>query len=127
MRKIRKNDIIMIAFLLLICVVIQFYNVYKRNSGNENSRVIISAFGKEYKNLPLNENNEIIIENGNMKNIIVIENGEVYMKDANCDEGLCLRQDKISRPGESIVCLPNKVKVSITGNKEENDIDAYSK
>ena len=127
MRKIRKNDIIMIAFLLLICVVIQFYNVYKRNSGNENSRVIISAFGKEYKNLPLNENNEIIIENGNMKNIIVIENGEVYMKDANCDKGLCLRQDKISRPGESIVCLPNKVKVSITGNKEENDIDAYSK
>lgn len=46
-------------------------------------------------------------------NVIVIKDKEVYMKSANCKNGLCVRHKKISKAGESIVCLPNKVTVEI--------------
>lgn len=42
-------------------------------------------------------------------NLLVIENGSVYMKNANCKNGICVHTGKISKKGESIICLPNRV------------------
>ena len=37
------------------------------------------------------------------------------MKDADCPDRLCVKQGSISKNGESIVCLPHKVIVTVTG------------
>ncbi len=42
-------------------------------------------------------------------NVLVIKNGEVYMKNANCKNGVCVHTGKISKKGESIICLPNRI------------------
>ena len=40
------------------------------------------------------------------------------MEWADCPDQLCVHQKAISRTGESIICLPNQVVVSVQGSKE---------
>jgi len=47
------------------------------------------------------------------KNVLVIENGEASIKSATCPDKICVSHRKISKSGETIVCLPNKVVVEI--------------
>ena len=40
------------------------------------------------------------------------------MEEADCPDGTCVRQGAIQTPGETIVCLPHRVTVTIVGNGE---------
>ena len=57
-------------------------------------------------------------------NKVRIEHDGVYMDNANCPDKLCVHQGRISRTGQSIICLPNKIIVEIVGKKP--DVDAVS-
>ena len=57
-------------------------------------------------------------------NKVRIEHDGVYMENANCPDKLCVHQGRISRTGQSIICLPNKIIVEIVGKKP--DVDAVS-
>ncbi len=52
----------------------------------------------------------------------MIENGTAYLSDANCPDKLCVHQGKISRTGEVITCLPNKLTVTVFGAEESVDL-----
>lgn len=52
-------------------------------------------------------------------NEVVIENGKVYMKEANCRDQICVRHKAISKNGESIICLPHSVYIEVVGEKEK--------
>lgn len=43
------------------------------------------------------------------------------MSYSDCKNQICVEDGKISRTNQSIVCLPNKVVVEITGGEEEFD------
>ncbi len=69
----------------------------------------------------LYENQEIsLVREGSdvVENTVVIEDGTVYMKQATCPDRICVKHSPISKNGETIVCLPNKVFVEV-----ENDVD----
>ena len=90
---------------------------------NENKK----CDGEEYESLELKENlNKIIkIEEGLGVNEICINKGQVYMNHSNCTDKVCMRQGKISKIGESIVCLPNRVFIEIKGEEEGECILSY--
>ena len=48
------------------------------------------------------------------------------MKSADCPDQICVHQRAISKNGESIICLPNKVVVSIEG-AEDSQIDVVAR
>ena len=89
--------------------------------------VVITVSGEEYATLPLNENRELVIpgENG-FDNLLIIKDGYADIAEANCPDKICVHQRKIRYKGETIVCLPNRVVVSIEGG-EEGDVDAVSR
>lgn len=45
-----------------------------------------------------------------------ISGGEVWVTDADCADKTCMHTGKISRAGQSIVCLPNGIAITIGGN-----------
>lgn len=111
----RKGDIA----LIIIAVIFLVLWLIPKPQG---STVIVSLNGEVYKEVSLNENSVIPIETEFGKNTVFIENGEVFVADANCPDGLC-EKDRISKSGESIVCLPNRLSVTVGGkNKEEVDV-----
>ncbi|MDD5089849.1 MAG: NusG domain II-containing protein [Candidatus Wallbacteria bacterium] len=44
------------------------------------------------------------------------ENNTVRVEKSSCPAGICRHHGSISRPGEVIICLPNRVSVKITGS-----------
>lgn len=45
-----------------------------------------------------------------------IEGGAVWVTDADCRDRTCEHTGRITRAGQSIVCLPNDVVITINGN-----------
>ena len=102
----KKGDIIIIsavaaAFVLSIVLLISF--------SKQGSRVVIKQDNKIINNKSSNANETV--DTGT--NTVVIKDGIVYMSDATCKNQVCVNTGKISKKGESIVCLPNKVIVEI--------------
>ena len=54
-------------------------------------------------------------------NHIVIQDNAVYMSDADCPDKLCVHTGTIHKTGETIVCLPHRVVVEITGTTDTFD------
>lgn len=46
-------------------------------------------------------------------NVVEIKNGEVDVVWANCNNGDCVKQKKITKKGEQIVCLPNEIIITV--------------
>lgn len=58
-------------------------------------------------------------------NRIVVRDGSVFVESAPCANQICVRTGRVSRPGQWIACLPNRVFVAVEGGAEEQ-IDARS-
>jgi hypothetical protein len=69
---------------------------------------------KEYETVSLKENEKVVIENEYGKNVVIIKDGQVYVETADCPDKTCVKQGKIMKTGQSIVCLPHRMTVTIT-------------
>lgn len=79
----------------------------------------ITVDGALYGTYPLDENREIPIETeGITTNVLVIEDGKADMIRADCPDKICVHQAAVSHVGETIVCLPNRVVVTVRGEEE---------
>ena len=104
------NDIILIAAVLLIAAIgLTAYMLFRA----EGEKVVVTVNGKPYATYRLNDtvSEEIISENG--RNMLIIKNGKVKITEASCPDLVCVHHRAISLEGDVIVCLPNKVVVSI--------------
>ena len=115
-RRFGKNDVIFISILAVFCIAV-CVAVYK-GGGVEGSNILITVDGEEYGTYSLLEEQNIVIEQGNAKNVIVIEDGKAYMLEASCPDQLCVDQNEISFDKESIICLPNKVVLTVISDVE---------
>lgn len=119
-RRFGKNDVFFIGLLLIFCIA-SCVAVYK-GAAVEGSSLTITVDGKVYGTYSLFEEQTITIEEGNAKNVIVIEDGKAYMFHASCPDQLCVDQKAISFDKESIICLPNKVVLTVSSDKK-SDVD----
>ena len=109
-----KKDMIIIALALFAALAL--YLVSNLTASDAVTTVVATVDGKEVLRRPLvmNADYEIPGKDGAV-NIICVENGEVYMKEANCRDGLCIQQGRMKNTAKRIVCLPNGVVVSLEG------------
>ena len=92
--------------------------VPKKSSGEQ---VILTCNGKEVAVFDLDKNTEYIFH-GSFDNKLVIENGYAFISESDCPDQVCVHSKKISKSGETICCLPNKVLLSVVSEKHETDV-----
>jgi hypothetical protein len=56
-----------------------------------------------------------IIQGPNGSATLLTEAGRVRMLSSQCRDKICIKQGWISKPGESIICLPERIVVTIEG------------
>lgn len=113
-----RNDIILILCILLVAAVGVFYLYGLRPAGD---MVRVSVDGSEYGTYPLSADiTEDIVtgKNGEYVNRLVIKDGKAFMESANCPDGICVEHSHIFRDGESIVCLPHRVVVTVVTDSD---------
>ena len=121
----KKRDIVLIA--LLLAAALALYVGAQMLGAAEVSSVVVTVDGAEVLRKPLavNDSYEIRQDDGSV-NVITVENGAVYMKEANCRDGLCVRQGRMRSAARTIVCLPHKLMVTLSGEpvqQEDEDLD----
>lgn len=126
-----RNDIILISVIVIISVALLLvWKLVYLNGQNHDSDacVRVTVDGKVYGTYPLSKDDTIEIKNvdGDVTNTIVIKDGVADVTAADCPDHLCVKQKAISKEGESIICLPNKVVVTVKSNTK-SDIDSISK
>ena len=63
--------------------------------------------------LPLDRDDSYTVTTELGTNTVIIENGQAYMTDADCPDKICEQMGRISKPGETIICLPHKIIVEV--------------
>ena len=109
---LNKRDIILIVALLLVGIIalVIWHFVYSVDG----SYITVEQRGNLIGTYPLNVDKEIDIEyRGDVVNKIVIEDGYCHMEEAECPDHLCIKQGKVNKSGQTIVCLPNRVVVTV--------------
>ena len=117
-----KGDFIVIVILLVVFIgmmVLAFQPV------GERVEITIDGVLKYTYNLSEDRVIEIPFEGDEKGNVIIIENGTVYMKEATCKNQVCVHYGKIKRVGEAIICTPHKLVVEIVGKNKEIDTVAW--
>ena len=112
-----KKDLAVVAVTLIIAAAAYVCTRF----APKGDTVTVWVNGEAYGSYPLNEANEIDI---NGTNTLVIADGSAYMSQASCPDKLCIHQGRISDASKSIVCLPNKIVVTV--NKPNKDVDAVA-
>ena len=110
-KKIR-NDIILIAVILIICLGV--FLCFKSNLKSGKSAVV-TVNGEKVMTLSLSENTIKKINTDLGENIIEINSGVVNISQADCPDKICVHHRAIKSTGETIVCLPHKLVVEIAG------------
>ena len=121
-----KYDIIffVVVGIILFFLLIAYFFLTRSNGYT----CEIKKDNKIYGEYNLDKDREINIkENGKVINVIVIKNKKVYMKKSDCPDKLCEKMGKISHVGETIVCLPNKIIITIKGDKPSDTLDSTTK
>jgi hypothetical protein len=114
--KLRKADLLLLGGILAAGCVLAIVLLLTRGTGNE---VQIRVDGQVVETLELSQDQTYEIQGvGGGTNLLVIQNGEAWVEEATCPDGLCENMGKISGVGQSVICLPNKVVVEIVSQEE---------
>lgn len=119
----QKNDCILLTVILLFSIVAFLLVYFLSNPG---STVIVTVDGKHFGSWTLTEEQEIAIPGKVGTNLLRITNGAAYISSAECPDLICLHHRPISYNGEQIVCLPNRIIVSIESSHRSDTPDAVS-
>lgn len=126
-RGLTKGDKILIIAILLVSVL-SIFTVKTLTYDVPKKIVVIESQGREVKRYILGpelEGETVRIKGQLGYSIIEIGKDRVRMLESACPDKHCIEAGWISRPGEMIVCLPNRVIIRLLGVKEDVDDITY--
>ena len=112
----RKKTLLFDAILVLALLVIGLsVFLIMRCTADDGAYAVVTVDGKEVGRYALGEDGTYILNGGT--NVLCIEDGEAYMKSAQCPDHTCVKTGRVHRDGESITCLPNRLRIEIVGGE----------
>lgn len=110
-------DVITAVGVILIAILLLLSPLLWRESGT----ILVVSSPNGTQEYTLAENREIEITSGEYTLCIEICDGAARVKESNCPDGICLATPAVSRAGESVICAPAGVRLSVKGG--DSDVD----
>ena len=118
----RKGDLILIAVIVLTAVLLLFLRPFQEPG----TSLTVTIDGEYYGSWSLSNDIEILIPGLSGTNCLRICAGSASVAAADCPDKLCVNHTPISNSGERIVCLPNRVIISVDSEESSPGTDAVS-
>lgn len=124
-----KGDKILV--LIIIILSLSSMVLINRQAFSDNEKYVsIQVNGKELKKIIFDTKligTTIPIETEYGYNLVEIGEEQVRVIEADCPDKIDVKQGYISRIGETIVCLPNRMVVEIKGIAKDTEIDIINR
>lgn len=120
----KKRDLLIAAVLLAFALAVMALNFLSADEPGKSFTVTLD--GREVLRATLSRDGEYPIRQPDgAVNVITVENGQVYVREANCRDGLCMRQGRTKTAAKTLVCLPHKLVVTVIKDEtsEPDDLD----
>ena len=111
----KKRDWILAGTIMGLAVIWILVRMFFLNSDGETVQITVD--GELYGEYSLHEDKTIKI---NETNVLRIKDGSAKMAEADCPDQICVHQRNISKNGETIICLPNKVVVTVCSGESSH-------
>ena len=111
----KKRDWILAGTIMGLAVIWILVRMFFLNSDGETVQITVD--GELYGEYSLHEDKTIKI---NETNMLRIKDGSAKMVEADCPDQICVHQRNISKNGETIICLPNKVVVTVCSGESSH-------
>lgn len=111
-------------FLLGICIILAAIGIYVAIGASyraQGDMIAVQTADGTVSRYSLLYEEEIKIGDGNT---LIIKGGKADMIFANCPDQVCVHSKPVSKMGETIICLPNKVVIEVLGQNGEDKPDA---
>ena len=114
LKKYRIDIIVISAILVSALLFLLFMTIFKKDG----AVVAVEINGEVVAEYPLDKDGVFPLNGGT--NVLVIENGAAYLSYSSCPDHVCENTGKIRHVGETIVCLPNRVTVTVKGDVSDD-------
>jgi len=125
-RMFKTGDKIIIAAIIAIAAIFMVWHTVGV-SHDQQLTAIVTKKGKVVKQIQLNElrEPETIYLNNEFHQVIRAEKGKIRFLESDCPNQICVQTGWLTKSGDSAVCLPSKVVLTIVGDNEQVDIFSY--
>ena len=107
-----KRDLALAGILLIAAVALLLLMRGRQTEETVSGPVaVVTVNGKEAGRYPLTDDGTFPLNGGS--NVLVISGGEAWVSEANCPDRICMGMGKISKSGEFIACLPNRLIITV--------------
>ena len=114
--KFQRGDLLAVGLVVLLAAAVALAFL-PHNRTPENAQVQILQDGRLLRELPLAQDSTVEIE-APYRCTVEIRGGQVAVTASSCPGEDCVHSGAIRRPGRSIVCLPNRLEVRISGTSD---------
>ena len=117
--RLDKAVILLVLIIAMLSYIVFSYAVFSEQA--EGIEVFVD--GKEYAAYSfadITDEKILKIETEHGFNVLKITKNGAVMTDASCPDKMDVKSGEISKAGQMIICIPNKVSVKITGKNKLN-------
>lgn len=111
------GDLIAAVAVLLIAVLL----IWHPWQGRADGEILVIVTPDETIEYALSENRTIELESRGIHLCIEIVDGKAFVRESDCPDGVCVASASISKTGETILCAPAGVSLTVKGG--EGDVD----
>ncbi len=113
-----KNDIKLVVIVLIIIILLFSLTLFRKKANIANvyyeNELILEI------DLSINKIYEVDGYNGKVK--IEVLNNQIRVVEENSPYHLCSKQGFVSKSGESIICLPNKIIIELPSDELDAEV-----
>lgn len=120
--KLTKGDKILIVILSLFSLLLAYF-FSSINTSSSDKYVSVMVNGQEIKRIDFSKETvgrTYAIETEFGRNVIELGDESVWVIEADCPDKLDIKQGVIDKPGQVLVCLPNRLIVEIKAKNSDN-------
>lgn len=120
--KLTKGDKILIVFLSIFSLFLAYF-FYSKSLSYSDKYISVMVNGQEIKRIDFSKDTvgkTYAIETEYGRNVIELGDENVRVIEADCPDKLDIKQGIIDKPGQALVCLPNRLIIEIKAKDYDN-------
>jgi hypothetical protein len=114
----RRGDLLVLALALTVVIGL-FDRFWGDNRMGEQARILVGD--RQLALVSLSGHRQIEVDGTLGTSVLEVEEGRIRFVDSPCQGKVCVHSGWITRGGEIVACLPNRVSVAVLGGEQRFD------